>query len=253
VPTLYVICPSESYFPGIEAWIVDAWSMLPAAHQATGWVYDLWRADKNNTFVPLSVYSRIAKNVGPVLILGSIKREPIAVLSTKLMTKCVINHVRDLQHVDGLRESIVRTLDRHANGEPYVPLRLAATLQILWKLQKGDYWGGGSKNKAFIWASDLPKGRGVTDVIAPHSLMVANELRLKGLLQSKTSQGDLKYALNKDHLPTMNAIFQGDWEKIPEGLAAWLLNNEEHVLRTEIAPAIAGWVFAAHGSNPASE
>jgi hypothetical protein len=246
VPTLYVICQSESYFPAVEAWIVDAWSMLPAQHRDAGWAYDLWRADGSNTFPPLILYSKIAKSVGPVLILGSIKREPITVLSTKLMTKCVISHVRELPHPDKVREVIVEILDRHAKGEPYVPLRLAATLQILWKLQKGDYWGGGSKNKAFIWASDLPKGRGVTDVIAPHVLMVANELHLKDVLQAKTSQGDLKYALKKESLQTMHAIFRSDWEKVPKCLAAWLLNNEVHVPRIEIEPAVAGWVFGAH-------
>ena len=217
MPTLYIICPSELYFPGLESWIVEAWATLPNHHQSAGWVYDLHRADGANTFLPLVVYSKIAKSVGPVLILGALKQAPITVLSTKLVTKCVMHHVAELVHADRVRDAVVEVLDRHAQGEPYVPLRLAATLQILWKLQKGDYWGGGAKNKAFIWASDLPKGRGITEFIGPHVLMVANELKLKGLLQTKPSQGDLKYALNKDQLPTMHAIFQGRLGENPEG------------------------------------
>jgi hypothetical protein len=246
VPTLYVICPSESYFPGVESWIVEAWAMLPSEHQEVGWVYDLSRADGSNTFPPLIVYSKVAKSVGPVLILGAIKQAPITVLTTKLVTKCVICHVKNLMHADSVREAIVEILNRHQKGEPYVPIRLAATLQILWKLQKGKYWGGSAKNKAFIWASDLPKGRGITDAIAPHVLMVANELTLKGLLKSKTSQGDLKYALNRDFLPTMHAIFRSDWERVPTGLQSWLMNGEVSLPRSEIDLAVEGWDFGAH-------
>jgi len=249
VPTLYIICPSELYFPGLESWIVEAWAALPNHHQGSGWVYDLHRADGANTFPPLVVYAKIAKGVGPVLILGALKHAPITVLATKLTTKCVLHHVVELVHADSVRDAVVAVLDRHANGEPFIPLRLAATMQILWKLEKGDYWGGGAKNKAFIWESDLPRGRGVSEIIAPHVLPVANELKLKGLLQTKTSQGDLKYALNKDQLPTMHAIFKNDWEKIPNGLVSWLLNAEVSVPRSEIEPAMKGWVLGLHASD----
>jgi hypothetical protein len=243
VPTLYVICPLELYFPGVESWIVEAWATLPEEHQAAVWVYEISRADGSNAFNPLVVYSKIAQSIGPVLIVGAIKQGPITVLTTKLVTKCVISHVKTPTNADSLRDAIVQILGRHQKGEPYVPIRLAATLQILWKLQKEKFWGGDAKNKAYIWARDLPKGRGVTERIAPYVPMVANELVLKGLLKTKPSQGGLKYALDRNGLPLMHAIFRGDWEKVPEKLSSWLLNNEISVKRTEVVLALEGWDF----------
>jgi hypothetical protein len=245
VSTLYVICQSEMYFPGIESWIADAWLRVLPEEPEHGWTYKLIKADANNTFHPLHAYSLIGQDRGPVLVVGAIKQAPIAVLTSKLMLECVVSHLKAPNGTEHLCTEMCEILRRHQQGEPYVPLRYAAAVQIFRKLQKHKYWGGEALNKSFIWASDLPKGRGITDAIAPHVLLVANELATRNLLKTKHSRGDLKYALDRDGLPTVNAIFERNWLQLDKGLQTWLMNSENTVPATEVREAVDGWVYGS--------
>ncbi|MCC7387304.1 MAG: hypothetical protein IT431_00905 [Phycisphaerales bacterium] len=84
----------------------------------------------------------------------------------------------------------------HEEGQPLIPLKEMIALRILRKLELKDCWGGEAKNKAYMWAEDLPKGG------FPHGycnrrqiLDVAHRLMNAGVLTTKPSDGQIKYAL----------------------------------------------------------
>lgn len=241
MPALHVICPLEKYFPNLENWINEAWAKLNCEGVLQDWSVRILRADQNSTFRPLDMYSVIKETAGPVLILGGISQAAISVLNTKLFFVCVSHHVSAPQHVDQISDAIRELLRRHDDGEPHIPIRFAAAIQILRKLQKHKYWGGEAMNKAFIWADDLPKGRGVTAATSGTTMLVAAELASRGLLKSKRSNGKLKFALNRDALPTMNSLFDCDWERVNNALQKWLFNDSSTVPVSEVQVALQEW------------
>lgn len=241
MPALYIVAQTEQYFPGIIEWIEAAWAQLLSERGDYDWSYRLIRADAANSFHALDAYSLIAETRGPVLILGSVKQAPITILHTKLRFECILLHVAGPTCVDDICNAMREVLRRHEDGEPHVPIRYAAAIQIFRKFQKHKYWGGEGMNKAFIWADEVPNGRGVSSAIAPVALMVAGELANRDLLKSKRSNGKLKYALNREQLPTINAIFLCDWERMDNGLLKWLMKGEATVPASEIQDALESW------------
>jgi hypothetical protein len=241
MPELYIIAQTDQYFPGIVQWIDSAWTRLLSVRGDCDWSYRLIRADAANSFHALDAYSLVAETRGPVLILGAIKQAPITILHAKLEFECILLHVVGLACVDDIYGAMSEVLRRHDAGEPHVPIRYAAAVQIFRKFQKHNYWGGEGLNKAFIWADDVPNGRGVTGAVAPYALMVAGEMANRGLLKSKRSNGKLKYGLNREQLPTINAIFACDWERLDRGLHKWLMNGQGTVPASEIQEAIDTW------------
>jgi hypothetical protein len=65
-------------------------------------------------------------------------------------------------------------------------------------------WGG--KDKGFLRASDLPKGRGIPEELSDIVHEVANYLKNADILQTKKSQSHTKYALNDQNRPGVYRI-----------------------------------------------
>jgi hypothetical protein len=241
MPALYVIYPLEKYYPGIDEWIADAWATICSEGAMPDWQIVKIRTNESNNFTPLDVYSSIAETKGPVLILGRIKQAPVTVLRTKLMHVCTMSYRESITDSTDVFESFLEILQLHERGDPQIPKRLAATIQLIRKLQKGNHWGGDAKNKAFLNGEDLPSGRGITQATASIVREVAAELADKGLLKSKRGDGNVKFALNRDRLSTLNAIMSNDWMDLDHPLQKYLLGGRENVSAREIDEAIAGW------------
>jgi hypothetical protein len=85
-------------------------------------------------------------------------------------------------------------LGQFKSGEPMVPLDIAVAILILAKLEDGHMWGGNAKG--YMWAADIPKGRGVDEKYKDRVPHVINILFQHDMLIKKPSQGKSKYALN---------------------------------------------------------
>lgn len=71
---------------------------------------------------------------------------------------------------------------------------IIVALLIMAKLEANHMWAGNSKG--YMWAADIPKGRGVDEKYKDRTPHVLNLLYQHHLLVKKPSQGKSKYALN---------------------------------------------------------
>ncbi len=118
---------------------------------------------------------------------------------------------------DGLFSALDQACNLFHAGEPTLPRRHVVALLVLAKLVKEQKWGG--KNKNYMWASDLAKGRGVDEIYDGDAQDVAAELERFGLLQKKRSQGRQKFAGNPRSLKAIASAleelaFEGDLQAI---------------------------------------
>ncbi len=241
MPVIYVIRQCSTYAPMLEEWLQEATTTAREDAELAEWEVRVLLANEHNSFAFLDVYSLVAETMGPVLILGSLKQSAIAGLLSKLRLRCTVLHRPDLADSTDVYSALVETLKRHADGDPPVPIRLAAAVQMLRKMKKHKYWGGEALNKAFIKAEDLPKGRGITEPVQGSVLEVAAELADRGILKSKTSNGRPKYALNADRITEINAIMDLNLAALSQGLQRYLLKSDQTVSARELDASLAGW------------
>ncbi len=166
--------------------------MLPVAQ---GWNKVGIEADKQNSFCAQSVHSRVGANLGPIVVVGNLKQSAIAALRGRVSDRLVVEVCQFPAMPEDLIDRFRLALEMHESGEPFLPERLVAALLLVRKLEKYHYWGGGAKDKSYLWADDVAKGRGIPATLATIVKEVANQLALKGLLKTKRSQGGTKYAL----------------------------------------------------------
>jgi hypothetical protein len=232
VPLLFVVCQDARYAPHIKEWVEDACAVVYAEDQFSEWTHKLIVADIHNGFNFLDVYSQVAEVMGPVILLSSLKKGPIAGLMSKLKLGCIVRHYEHINNATDIYSAVVETLTLHESGEPFIPLNLAIALLMLRKLIDGDRWGGDATNKAYMWADDLGRGRGIPENLRGNVLNVANTLALKGLLKTKGSQGKTKYALNPDARKQIHELL--NHQKIhDEGLERFLL-DARHTVSTRL-------------------
>jgi hypothetical protein len=228
VPLLFVVCPDERYAPDIKEWVEDACALVYAEDQFSEWTHKIITADLHNSFKFLDVYSQIAEVMGPVILLGSLKTGPIAGLMSKLKLGCVVRHYEQINNATDIYAAVVETLTLHESGEPFIPLNLAVALLMLRKLIDNDRWGGDASYKAYMWADDLGRGRGIPEDFRGNVPGIANTLALKGLLKTKRSQGKTKYALNPDARKQIYDLLN-DQKIHDEGLERFLLDARRTV------------------------
>jgi hypothetical protein len=241
MPALYVIRAAEKFHPGLEAWVTEAWLAVVTDLTGQDWRLVSIATNETNGFKPLDVYSQIAVTKGPALILGKVKQAAIAALRTKLSHVCLVECMEAPSCSTDIYEAIHRTIKSHDEGDPRIPRRLAAAIQLIRKLQNHNYWGGEAKNKAFCWADDLPRGRGVTLATAPIVREVAAELADRGIFKKKVSNGGKKYALNRAHIQTLDYIVTHEWHRLDLGLQKYLLGDRDQVSARETDEATQGW------------
>ncbi|MFG0299670.1 MAG: hypothetical protein ACF8K1_08750 [Phycisphaerales bacterium JB047] len=127
---------------------------------------------------------------------------PARALTERLRPRCVtqvapVYTTEDLwQAADGLRQ-------KHESGDPFLPAKYVTAMHIIWKLNRLLKWGGNAKS--YLWADDLPKGRGMPDELSEFVPETASDLLQAGCLSSKRSKTGVKYCLN----PSMsNVLYQ---------------------------------------------
>jgi hypothetical protein len=101
-------------------------------------------------------------------------------------------------------------------GHPLISVRELIAYRIVRKLAAQGKWGGEAKNKAFLWAEDLPNGGFPSEFTNRREILdVAQMLVSLAVLTTKTSQGQVKYALGDK--PVVQPILDNQsFSKIPQ-------------------------------------
>jgi hypothetical protein len=227
VPTLYVVHQCVTRAPFLEGWVDEAWAVVKDELPSGPWVLKKIPADLYNIFDAKDVHSLVARDMGPVVIVGSIKESSIAALRERLMMSRVIMPCAQPAQSTDLYECFRGTCDAHVTGDPQLTARLVTALLIVRKLESRKHWGGTSLNKNFLWMYNLPKG-GFPKELQPLVAEVANQLLIKGLLTSKRSRRHTKVALNPDRRGDVYAFIEMRRPE-DEGLRKYLFGGGETI------------------------
>lgn len=165
--------------------------------------------------------STVLQAPGPVVLLQPVQRDVIEEVRLRLGTRVPVI-INSVSCIDGLRALIVEAVGRFDAGEPLVPLDVAVALLMMRKLDREHMWTGNAKG--YMWASDIPKGRGLDEKYASRVPNVLNVLLMQGLLVFKTSNSKKKYALNPERREEIYEILRT--RKLPESTERPLLRHE---------------------------
>ena len=210
---------------------------------------------EQGSFNPLSAYSRIAGDLGPVLFVGRLRQSAIATVQTKIARRVVTHQCDRIADSTDVYEAILELIRRHEAGEPLWPRRHVVAIRLIAKLVDHGYWGGGALNKAFLIGDDLAKGRGLDERYKDIALEVAEFLssdqRQLRLMKKKKSKKGLKYACNSDEAPAIYAFLRE--RTVPdEFIMRWLSKDDVQVPNSELAD-IRPEIFVDPRSSEASE
>ena len=197
---IYIVHPPEQWFPGIGEWIRDVESTASNYPEWAAFPLRWIKMRDDHGFRVTDILSRVGSDLGPVLIFGSAQAAPRQEVKQRLAGKTIVRVANPSDSTE-MWSDLLELRNLFASGEPFLPRRRVATMLIVRKLHRCDYWGG-SHNKNFIWSDDIANGRGVDPAFKDIAQAVANFLLLKGILVAKYGHGKRKkrqqYALNSD-------------------------------------------------------
>ncbi|MDK1046206.1 MAG: hypothetical protein QGM45_11055 [Anaerolineales bacterium] len=153
--------------------------------------------NQQNSFRVDDIYGRICSRNGPVVFVEKVQRRPLADFRVRASNRTVIITANAYDAATILK-AVADARGRFETREQSSPARYVLAILIVRKLAADNFWGG--SNKGYMWAANIPKGRGIPDNM-DHQLIfdVVKILHSDGLLIRKTSQGKHKYALNPSH------------------------------------------------------
>lgn len=137
----------------------------------------------------------VLQSPGPILLLRPVQIRTIELIRDRLGGRLPID-VREIETVEALRDAVVAVEQRFDAGEPFISLDLVVALLLIRKLDKERMWGGNAKG--YMWAEDIPNGRGLDEKYSGRVPHVMNILFQQELLIFKKSGSSKKYALNPD-------------------------------------------------------
>ena len=197
---IYIVHPPEQWFPGIGEWIRDVESIVSNDPEWVAFPLRWIKMRDDHGFRVTDILSRVGSDLGPVLIFKGARTAPRQEVLQRLEGKTVAV-VRNPSDSTELWSDLCMLRVQFASGEPFLSRRRVATMLIVRKLYRHDYWGG-SHNKNFIWGDEIANGRGVDPAFKDIAQAVANFLLLRGILVAKYGHGKRKkrqkYALNSD-------------------------------------------------------
>lgn len=192
MPIVYVGHPVSQYPGDCAEWVV-ACAQAPA--DLGGAEIKAFPYERNSSLNANEFCSRVRKAPGPVLLLQNVQTKTVELIREKLGTLVPILVV-SVGAIEELRATLMRVCDLHAQGLPHAPLDVVVGLLMVRKLDQERMWGGNAKG--FMWADNIPKGRGLDAKFEGRVPHVLNMLYQRGIIVLKTSQSQKKYALNQD-------------------------------------------------------
>ena len=190
---IYLGYPNARHNPVMRGWVGEALQSIETDPVWAGWTVVQREYDMSCSLPINDTAAAIRSAVGPCVLLQPVQRRVYAELRERLESVTVVLVERANSSAD-VRNQLQQARDRHLAGEPMMPRKLVIALLLIAKLERHQMWGG--RNKGYMWASNLGKGRGIAEKFADQLPAVINDLFSGGLLIQKPSGGNKKYALS---------------------------------------------------------
>lgn len=191
---VYIGHPLDATTPGITAAVEAFFGSIAFKSANPDWSHRVTFYDKNNSLKTADFCSRVRAHIGPVLLVRPIRNPDLNVVQRELGTRTPVS-VHNAYDNATLAEAW--GLVKHAadNGEPLLASNIIAALLLMNKLDAERKWTG-HNDKGYMWADDLPKGRGFDEKFKPYLPLVLTILFQCELITNKISKGKTKWALN---------------------------------------------------------
>lgn len=137
--------------------------------------------------------SMVLQSPGPVVLLRQVKNSTLEEIRSRLGARVPVM-VEEIAAIEDLLAALNQAIQQFESGEPLLALDLAVAFLMVRKLDQEHMWTGNAKG--YLWAGDIPKGRGLDAKYEPRVANVLNILLQQGIVVFKTSNGKKKYALN---------------------------------------------------------
>ena len=233
---LYLGCPKSRY-SGDPASLLEQWCTQPTWNPAA-WEMHVSTYAGDSSLDAKSFASRVLQTQGPVLLLRPVQDRTLTEIQKRVSLRVPI-FIEDAGDLSQLGQAIGRALTSFENGEPTVPRDVAVALMLMHKLDANHMWAGNAKS--YMWADDLPKGRGFDEGHASRLGLVISILLKAQILTRKTSQSASKYALNPGRREDIYAMMRH--RRFPDPFHNSLMSNREWISARAIDHCI---VPAAH-------
>lgn len=190
---IYICYPNERQHPLVSGWLEEVRDAIEGNPEWQDWDVKSWQYDMSCSVNINDVSSVIIAAPGPCILIRNVQQKVVTGLRNKVYGRSVVLVGEPNDSVDllGLFE---HARELHLIGEPMLPRKLVVALLLVGKLERHQMWGG--RNKGFMWASEIPKGRGLDEKFHDCVPAIIGDLLTAGLLIFKTSNGKRKYALN---------------------------------------------------------
>ena len=176
-------------------WLEEIRAVISSDSSWSDWSLHTREYDLSCSVSINEVASMIKGAIGPCVLLRNVQERVVVELRERLAGRAGV-WVGSSQSITDIMNILQEARDQHLRGEPMLPRKLVVALLLIAKLERHNMWGG--RNKGYMWASDLPKGRGLSEEFADQLPDVINDLYSDSLLIQKPSRSRRKYALNPD-------------------------------------------------------
>ena len=159
------------------------------------WQFSLHQYENNSSLIAKDFCSLVLQSPGPVVMVRPVQARTLEEVRVRIATRLPIMAV-DVASAADLEEFIDAAIAQFSNGEPLVALDIVVAFLLVRKLDQERMWAGNAKG--YMWASDIPKGRGIDIKYESRVPNVLNILLSHELIFYKISNSKKKYALNPE-------------------------------------------------------
>lgn len=159
------------------------------------WKLSIHQYDKNSALIAKDFCSLVLQSPGPIVMIRPVQAKTLEEVRIRVATRLPIMAV-DIASAADLEEFIDVAIAQFSNGEPLIALDIVVAFLLIRKLDQEHMWSGNSKG--YMWASDIPKGRGIDIKYESRVPNVLNILLSHNLIFFKISNSKKKYALNPE-------------------------------------------------------
>lgn len=164
--------------------------------------------------------SKVLQAPGPVVLLRQVKTSTIVEIRRRLGARVPVM-VGDVAAIEDLLAILNQAVQQFEGGEPLLALDLVVAFLMIRKLDQEHMWTGNAKG--YLWAGDIPKGRGLDTKYEPRVGNVLNILLQHEIVVFKISKGKKKYALNPERREEIYEILRN--RKFPDHIERILLRH----------------------------
>ncbi|MGE8547641.1 MAG: hypothetical protein ACN6OC_09420 [Alcaligenes sp.] len=186
------------------------------------WQFRLRPYEKNASLVAKDFCSIVLQSPGPIVMLQPVQAKTLEEVRRRIGSRLpiVVDHVAT---AEALEVAIDTAIQHFLNGEPLLALDVAVALLLMRKLDQERMWTGNAKG--YMWASDIPKGRGLDVKYESRIPNVLNILLMNELVVYKISKSKKKYALNPQRREDIYEILKS--RKLPRDVEGPLLRHPD--------------------------